>query len=307
LPGLIDLYEDRAKDRDKFEIIAFHDGTVKDFKELDGKLTKVKEMYWRGRDLPFPILLDATGQTIKDFGIRAFPTTILIDPEGKLVGEAREEQLEAKLPELPLPVRLAKALDKNVSYSLDDPKLNDAIQMLSTLSRIPIRLDTEKLKEAGVAPDAKVPYKMQGLVSLRSALNLILDGLNLGYEQDDKGLLITTKKNVPSSADKLSAPQKACAERIEKTLDRKVSFDFQKKTLAEIAQHFEQQTQENFVLEPAARRAGLLDPKTVVSGSAKDVPLREALEKLLSPVGVSFVVRDEVVVLTAKSRAPAAN
>jgi len=304
---LIDLYETREKDRDKFEIIAFHDGTVKDFKELDEKLKTVKKMYWRDRDLPFPILLDSTGQTIKDYGVRAFPTTILIDPEGKLVGEAREEQLEAKLPELPITIRLAKAMDKNVSYSLDDPQLDQAIKMLSTLARIPIRLDQEKFKTAGVAPSTKVPYKMQGFVSLRSALNLLLDGLDLGYEQDDQGLLITARKGEASSSGKLSEPQRACAERIQKTLERKVSFDFKDKSLAEVAQHFEQQTQENFVLEPAARRAGLLNPNTLVTGSAKDVPLGEALEKLLGPLGVRFVVRDEVVVLSAKSRAPSAN
>jgi len=304
---LIDLYETREKDRDKFEIIAFHDGTVKEFKELDEKLKPIKKMYWRDRDLPFPILLDSTGQTIKDFGINAFPTTILIDPEGKLVGEAREQDLEAKLPELPMAVRLAKALDKNVMYTLDDPQLNHAVQMLSTMARIPIQLDTERLKEAGVAPDAKVPYKMQGLVSLRSALNLVLDGLDLTYVQNDKGLLITARKSAKPVADKLSEPQRACAERIEKVLDKKVSFDFQNKSLADIAQYFEQQTQENFVLEPAARRAGTLDPNTKVSGSAKDIPLREALEKLLGPAGVRLVVRDEVVVLTSKARAPSAN
>jgi hypothetical protein len=44
-----------------------------------------------------------------------------------------------------------------------------------------------------------------------------------------------------------------------------------------------------------------------VSGSAKDVPLREALEMLLGPVGVRVVVRDEVVVLTTKARTPSAN
>jgi hypothetical protein len=307
LPGLIDLYETREKDRDKFEIIAFHDGTVKDFKELDEKLQKVKETYWRGRDLPFPILLDATGQTIKDFGVRAFPTTILIDPEGKLVGEAREEQLEAKLPELPMPIRLAKALDKNVTYSFDNPPLEQAAKTLSSVAHIPIRLDREKIKAAGIDPDAKVPYQMAGLVTLRSALNLVLDGLDLAYEQDDKGLVVTPQNASASRSDKLSEPQRTCAERIQKVLDRKVSFDFQKMSLADIAQHFEQETQENFVLEPAARRAGLLNPNTLVTGSAKDVPLREALEKLLSPVGVRFVVRDEVVVLTAKSRTPAAN
>jgi hypothetical protein len=307
LPGLIDLYETREKDRDKFEIIAFHDGSVKEFMELDEKLVNVKKMYWRDRDLPFPVLLDSTGQTIKDYGIHAFPTTILIDPEGKLVGQAGEEQLEAKLPELPLEVRLAKALDKNVTFSLDDPELGQAIQMLSTIARIPIQLDTEKLKEAGLAPNAKVPYKMAGFVSLRSALNLILDGLDLTYVPDAKGLVITMRKSAKPSSEKLSEPQRACAERIEKVLDQKVSFDFQRKTLAEIAQYFEQQTRKNFVLEPAARRAGTLDPNTKVTGSAKDVPMREALEKLLGPVGVRLVVRDEVVVLTARARGPLAN
>jgi hypothetical protein len=307
LPGLIDLYETRAKDRDKFEIIAFHDGTVKDFNQLDEKLKAIKKMYWRDRDLPFPVLLDATGQTIKDYGINAFPTTILIDPEGKLVGLAGEDQLEAKLPQLPMPVRLAKALDKNVTYGFDDPPLEQAVQTLSMMARIPIRLDKEKLKEAGVASDAKVPYKMAGLVSLRSALNLLLDGMDLTYEKDDKGLVITARKGIQSQSDKLSEPQRTCAERIEKTLDQKVSFDFQKKSLAEIAQYFETQTRENFVLDPASRRAGTLDPKTVVSGSVKDVPLREALEKLLGPIGVRWVVRDEVVVLTSKAQAPAAN
>ena len=68
-----------------------------------------------------------------------------------------------------------------------------------------------------------------------------------------------------------------------------------------------QLTTENFVLEPSARRAGLIDPKTAVTGSARDIPLREGLEKLLGPVGVRIAVRDEVVVLTAKSKAAGAH
>jgi hypothetical protein len=302
LPGLIDLYEAHDKDRDKFEILAFHDATVKDFKELDGKLQKVKATYWHGRDLPFPILLDATGNTIKDYGVRAFPTTILIDPEGKLVGEAREDELEAKLPPLPLATRVARALDKNVTFSFDDPKLDQAVKMLSAVARIPIRLDDAALKAAGIAPDARVPFWMSGLVSLRSALNLTLDGLDLGYVQDEKGLLITARKSEESRAPKLSEPQRTCAARIQKVLDGKVSFDFKDKPLAEVAAYFEQLTTENFVLEPSARRAGLIDPKTPVTGSAKDLPLREGLEKLLGPVGVRFAVRDEVVVLTVKPK-----
>src|SRR5438105_2441369 len=106
-------------------------------------------MYWNGKDLPFPILLDATGETIKTYEIRKFPTTILIDPEGKLVGEAGEPQLEEKLPPLPIATRIARAIDKNVTFAFEDPALNQAIQTLSRQARIDIRLDTAKLKEAG--------------------------------------------------------------------------------------------------------------------------------------------------------------
>jgi hypothetical protein len=56
-----------------------------------------------------------------------------------------------------------------------------------------------------------------------------------------------------------------------------------------------------WLLDPADRRAGLLDPKTLVTGSGEDVPLRDALAQLLNPVKMSFEVRDEVVVLKYKA------
>lgn len=66
---------------------------------------------WDGRDLPFPVLLDlpdprlgpdddpiATGSTIGSYGIVGFPTTLLIDQEGKLVGRYTEvKQLEESI------------------------------------------------------------------------------------------------------------------------------------------------------------------------------------------------------------------
>lgn len=95
LPRLIDFYEKEKSDR--FEILAFHDASVKSFAELDEKLVEIKKKQWKGRDLPFPILLDASGETVKQFGIHAYPTTILIDPEGRLVGEASEVELRQAL------------------------------------------------------------------------------------------------------------------------------------------------------------------------------------------------------------------
>lgn len=96
LPEMM-TFHDEHRDDDRFAIVAFHDTAAKTFTELDEKLVSVKEKHWKGRDLPFPILLDASGETIKAFGINAFPTTILIAPDGRLYGRARLEDLEKAL------------------------------------------------------------------------------------------------------------------------------------------------------------------------------------------------------------------
>ncbi len=279
LARFIDLCETRAKDRDKFEIILFHENTIKDFEQLDGKLKKTKELYWRGRDLPFPVLLDSTGHTFKEFGIRGLPTPFLIDPQGNVAGPAWQEELEAKLPELPLDV-----------------------QTLSNIAKIPIRLDKEKLKAEGVGENAKMPIKLDNVtVTLRSALNLLLDGMELGYRQDEKGLVIAPRKVRKSTLDKLSEYQRASAKRLDLVLDKKVNFHIANRPVSFVARYFATSTREHFVLDPADRRAGLLDPKTLVTGSGEDVPLRDALAQLLNPVKMSFEVRDEVIVLKFKA------
>ena len=97
------LYEKYESVRDRFEVLAFHDDKAKTFEELDEKLAAVSEKRWEGRTLPFPILLDATGLTVDAFGIRGFPTNVLIDPEGRVVRGNAEETLRSVLRELAPP------------------------------------------------------------------------------------------------------------------------------------------------------------------------------------------------------------
>lgn len=97
MPQLIDLYEEFEDRRDEFEIFAFHNPGRPTFEALDPDLASCKEKYWKGRDLPFPILLDSTGDTVRELGIRSYPTVLLIDPEGKLVKNGGESQLKQEL------------------------------------------------------------------------------------------------------------------------------------------------------------------------------------------------------------------
>jgi hypothetical protein len=96
----MNLYETHKDKRDQFEILAFHDASVKNFQELDKHLKSIILSKWNGKMLPFPILLDSTRTTIKNYGINSFPTLILIDPKGRVVPGGDEQELAEKLDEM---------------------------------------------------------------------------------------------------------------------------------------------------------------------------------------------------------------
>ena len=91
------FYEKYKDHRDKFEIFAFHSASAQTFEELDEKMETIIKDKWEGQELPFPILLDATGQTLRNFSITALGTHVLINPEGKVVRGDGEKTLEEGL------------------------------------------------------------------------------------------------------------------------------------------------------------------------------------------------------------------
>lgn len=76
--------EEHKAHKDKFEIITVHDTSAKSLADLDEKMKKIEERSWEGKKLPFPIILDHSGQTLRSFGVQGFPTLIVIDPAGKV-------------------------------------------------------------------------------------------------------------------------------------------------------------------------------------------------------------------------------
>jgi RNA polymerase sigma factor (sigma-70 family) len=87
-------------------IIALHDQSIQTRDAYDRNLAEVKRQAWNNRELPFVVALDhpdpelgtgdapnGRGKSIKRYQIRAFPTTFVIDQEGKVAGtvEVREK------------------------------------------------------------------------------------------------------------------------------------------------------------------------------------------------------------------------
>ncbi len=95
-------------------IIGVHldvDGEVTTAKQLDEKLAGFKADAWAGKDLPFPVVLASgkrlgsgenapRGDLAKAYGVQGYPTTILIDREGKVVGRFHAADLKSGVAQL---------------------------------------------------------------------------------------------------------------------------------------------------------------------------------------------------------------
>jgi thiol-disulfide isomerase/thioredoxin len=87
LPKLARFYEQHQQNRDRFEIVAIHENGVAGkitVEELKKKLASLEAQKW-GKALPFPVVLDRTGDVIRTWGISGYPTTALISPDGVLM------------------------------------------------------------------------------------------------------------------------------------------------------------------------------------------------------------------------------
>ncbi|HYO26315.1 MAG TPA: TlpA disulfide reductase family protein [Lacipirellulaceae bacterium] len=119
MPELVDLYleyHDRG-----LEVIAVHTALAETDADFGEQVAGLVRNSWNGRELPFPLAIDQPtaeirpgstrpfrGQTIAEYGITLFPTAILIDREGRVVGEfsyagGRGRDMLAKALGLPMP------------------------------------------------------------------------------------------------------------------------------------------------------------------------------------------------------------
>lgn len=116
LPRLMEVWDKYEKDRDKFAILTFHETSrAPKLSEIEPQIARLEKDLWK-RSLPFPVLVDASGETFRKWGVSQFPTLVLVDPEGAVhyvqVGAAPkfEKLLESKIKEMR--DRAAKSEDK---------------------------------------------------------------------------------------------------------------------------------------------------------------------------------------------------
>ena len=99
MPQFISFYEKHAAKRDRFEIVGVHSADGASLAAIQSDYDGLVKRVWGGKPLPFPLVFDSTSNTQKRWGIEAYPTTLLIDPKGRVVGLGTLEELAKMLGE----------------------------------------------------------------------------------------------------------------------------------------------------------------------------------------------------------------
>jgi hypothetical protein len=103
-------------------------------------------------------------------------------------------QFSARPRPTPREARIVNALDQPSELDVHQQPLRDVIRLLAQRHQIEIELDTDALHDAGIDDDKPVTCKRKD-ITLRSALKLLLGGLDLTYVVGDGYILITSKSD----------------------------------------------------------------------------------------------------------------
>lgn len=93
------------------------------------------------------------------------------------------------------------ALNEETEFHFADKPLFEVVDYLQQRHKINIQLDGKALDDAGVGSDVPITRSVKG-ITLRSALRLLLDQLDLTYVVHNGVLMITTKieaENMPNT------------------------------------------------------------------------------------------------------------
>jgi type II secretory pathway component GspD/PulD (secretin) len=101
--------------------------------------------------------------------------------------------------------QIERQLSMPVSLNFQDTKLSQAIEDLKEMSGVNVVPDTSALEEAGISLDRPLSLKVEN-ISLKSALNLLLQQIHLTHVIKDEVLLITTEDNAKGKLKRVTYP-----------------------------------------------------------------------------------------------------
>lgn len=209
--------------------------------------------------------------------------------------------------------KIFRALGQPTRFEFIRTPLADAVTFLADHHDIPIRLDEPQLRAAGIAGDAPVTKSYRG-ITLHSVLRLVLGQLALTYVLRDDALVITTEEEGRRLAQQgvvgrdevqreltKSTAFTAANRRIRSALQADSRMDAQA-PLNNVVDFLEDQHEILIEIDERGLASVGVKPDVICTLNLKQVPLASVLDKLLGELGLTYVVDDEVLLITAPKK-----
>ena len=148
-----------------------------------------------------------------------------------------------------------------------------------------IELDTKALESAGVSTKTPITKRSHG-IPLGLALRRLLAGLDLTFMIDNDVLLITTPKGA-----------------IEQELSTTTEFEYVETPLTDVIADLEAKHNIEIELDTKALEDAGAASDTAITKNLKGIPLRSALRLLLEGLDLTFVIKDDVLLITTPGAA----
>jgi len=192
-----------------------------------------------------------------------------------------------------------EALDKPATLEFVDTPLRDVLDYLQAAHSVKIELAPETQK-GPQAVDPQMPItKNLKMISLRSALHLLLDPLELEVTVKPDGALLLVPSTKELRAKRVeSQVQRAAREKLGKTLKEETTLEFVDCPLKDIIAFLADQHDCTIVLDARALAETEVEPDVPITGTFRG-PLDEALKILLLPYDLQVKTQDEVLLVVA--------
>ncbi len=203
--------------------------------------------------------------------------------------------------------RIYRALDERGDVNFNAQPLFNVMKFFENAFDVPIVIDDKQLEKENLKSDEPITLGLPP-VSFRSALNLILKPLNLTFVVKNEVLQITSYEEPANADDPVShwnpvGPELDAERKIFRALSERGEVNFNAQPLARVMRYFQVTYDTPIVLDVKALGTLNITPNEPTTLNLPAVSFRSALNLILEPLELTYVIENEVLLITSKARA----
>ncbi len=221
---------------------------------------------------------------------------------------ATPQKQPPKVPMLASELRITRALDERCEVSFNAQPLSSVMKFFKDQFSVPIVIDDKALESESNSPEEPVSLELPA-VSFRSALNLILKPNNLTFVIQNEVLRITSYEEAEKAGiDPIShwnpvGPELASERKIFQALSESGELSFNATPLSAVMKFFRDAYNIPIVIYDRALEFENVTPDEPITLELPAVTFRSALNLILEPLNLTYVIENEVLLITSKNAA----